>query len=253
MSGLFALCAYPTVLPQYIDSLMARTPIYCDAVTNQSNKAIESKGNAKSPEEVIKMDDKRFGPENNENEESELERYLNNTAKFQTVNYPQQFNTYDPWAGWYKSSVDMGAKWEEYYGQLEKMKSTDNFGTNYPVYEEPPPEIRSDQFENNLPVEEGTYPFAPATGEVNPENSVNSYPPVVEETQESLPEVSEAPAPSEQQVTKEEAPEEQTTDEQKIETQTTEEKTKEPVAQGEEEPTASSPQVIVWKNFPPNI
>ncbi|NLW56836.1 MAG: hypothetical protein GX050_09560 [Firmicutes bacterium] len=216
------------------------------------------------------MDDKRFGLENNEHEKSELERYLDNTAKFQTVNYPQQFSTNDPWAGWYNSSIDLGAKWEEYYAQLEKMKSPELYGTNYPVYEEPPAELDPAQFINNEPPGEGTYPFTPAPEEVTSDPSVASYPPQEEETPiqptadeaplQLEPETSEDEVAVEEtkdqtieaQATDEQLKEEQTTDEQMNGQQTsTEENTKLMPQEEKEESVTTSQRIIVWKNFPP--
>ena len=80
-------------------------------------------------DEVIKMDDKRFTRRKNTNQPNELEEYLNNSAKYQTVKYPRKLNAYDPWADWFNSSFDMGEKWAEYYSKLEQGKTAD-FGGN---------------------------------------------------------------------------------------------------------------------------
>ncbi len=215
------------------------------------------------------MDDQRFGPEYNEHEESEIERYLNYTAHFQTVNYPQQFNTNDPWAGWYNSSIDLGEKWEEYYAYLEKLNLPEFYGTNYPVYEEPPPEFDPAQFMPDKPPEEETYPYTPA-----PEELPSAYPtdisPPGEEEAPVQPTFAEAPSALEPEikveVTEEETEDELTTpqaleeklkeeqvtgEEKQGQPDLTEENTK-PAAEAEkEEPVTTSQSVIVWKNFPP--
>ena len=197
-----------------------------------------------------------------------MERYLKQTANFQTVHYPQQFNTNDPWAGWYNSSIDLGAKWEEYYAQLEKMKSPEFYRTNYPVYEEPPPELDSAQFMPDEPLGEETYPFAPA-----PEELLSAHPdvpssPVEEETpvQSAFDETPfsiepEIPAEAAEEETEAHGTEAQATDEELREESNAEEikeqefmtaESVKPVAEADkEEVVTSSKSIIVWKNFPP--
>jgi hypothetical protein len=99
-------------------------------------------------DEVIKMDDKRFTRRKNTNQPNELEEYLNNSAKYQTVKYPRKLNAYDPWADWFNSSFDMGEKWAEYYSKLEQGKTAD-FGGNDSVNDYLPSEE-----ENLTPVSE---------------------------------------------------------------------------------------------------
>ncbi len=66
------------------------------------------------------MDSKQYWPGKSNHQSSELDQYLSNCAKNQTVKYPQKLKAYDPWADWFNSSLDFEMKNEKIYSSLEQ-------------------------------------------------------------------------------------------------------------------------------------